>query len=206
MKTFLGSEGRASLTAAVRAVEERTSAELVVTVRPTAGSYAGADLGWAIIAGVLVLAIGLFSDLEVSTLALFLDPLFAGAVAWLLSRSLPFMRRLLVPTASREERVREVASALFHERRVHQTRGRTGILIHVSLLERACEVVGDLGVAEAVEAEAWAEAVEALRASVREGSDAVAFARVVESLGDILEPALPRSEDDVNELPDEPAS
>jgi len=206
MRGFLGSSGREALKVAVRAVEARSSAELVVTVRPQAGSYAAVDLGWALFAGVLALAIGLFSPVEFSTLALFLEPIFAGLIAWSLSRSLPFMRRLLVPRKARESRVREAAAALFHERRVHQTRGRTGILIHVALLERTCEVIADLGVGEAVDAERWDEAVERLRASLLAGRDAVAFARLVETLGDLLEDALPRDADDVNELPDEPCA
>ncbi len=206
MKGFLGSSGREALKVAVRAVEARSSAELVVTVRPQAGSYAAVDLVWALFAGLLALAVGLFSPVEFSTLALFLEPIFVGLIAWSLSRSLPFMRRLLVPRETRESRVREAAAALFHERRVHQTRGRTGILIHVALLERTCDVIADLGVSEAVDAERWDGAVEQLRASLPAGGDAVAFARVVETLGDLLEEALPRAADDVNELPDEPCA
>ena len=206
MKGFFGSSGREALGAAVRAVEARSSAELVVTVRPQAGSYAAVDLGWALLASTSALAVVSFSPVEYSTLALFLEPVLAGLIAWSLSRSLPFLRRLLVSRGNRESRVREAAAAQFHERRVHQTRGRTGILIHVAVLERTCEVVADLGIDEAVDAERWDEAVERLRTSLRAGDDAVAFARVVESLGDLLEEALPRAADDVNELPDEPCA
>ena len=204
MKGFLASGGREALKAAVRAVEARSSAELVVTVRPQAGSYAAIDLTWALVAGVATLAVGLFSPLEVSTPALFLDPLFVGLVAGLLSRSLPFMRRLLVHRTRREARVREAAAAQFHVRRVHQTSGRTGILVHLSMLERTCEVVADLGVEEAVEAEAWEAVIDQLRRGLARGADAVEIAGLLEGLGEVLEPALPRSEDDVNELPDEP--
>jgi putative membrane protein len=203
---FLDGGGREALKDAVQAVEARSSAELVVTVRPESGSYAAVDLAWALGAGVAALAFVLFSPAEVPTWALLAEPLAIGLVAWSLSFSTPVLRRLVVSRARRERRVHEAASALFHERRVHQTRGRTGILLHVSLLERTCEVVPDLGVVEAVEAERWDAAVASLRRCLFAGAGAVDFARAVERLGDVLEPALPRSEDDVNELPDEPVA
>lgn len=206
MKAFLGRDGRVALANAVRAVEARSSAELVITVRPQAGSYAAADLGLAITVASAALAFGLFSSVEYATWLLFVEPLALGFLAWCLAQAFPSVRRLLVPRARREARVREAAAAQFHEKRVHQTRGRTGILVHVSVLERTCEVLGDLGVEEAVEAEAWGQAVEGLRASLAGGDDAVAFAKAVERLGDLLEPALPRDPDDVNELPDEPCA
>jgi putative membrane protein len=116
------------------------------------------------------------------------------------------MRRLLTPRAARRRRVRAAAAALFHEKGVHGTVGRTGILVHVSLLERDCEVIADAGVTEAVDEEAWADAVGAVREAVSAGGDALELASRIEALAAVLEPALPRAPGDVNELPDEACS
>jgi putative membrane protein len=206
VKRFLAGEGSKALLEAVRAVESRSSAEVVVTVRPWAGSQAGADLGWALGAGAVTLALVVFGPWPISTPALFLDPAFAALLAFLCSRAFPALRRLVTPRRLRDERVREAAAALFHEKGVHQTRDRTGLLVHVSLLERAVVVLPDLGVAEAVEEPAWEAAVERLRAVVGGGGDAAALAAQLAALGEVLEPALPRSADDVNELADEPCA
>jgi len=42
-----------------------------------------------------------------------------------------------------------------------------------------------------------------LDAIVGRGEDGVALAKAIEGLAELLEPCMPRSEDDVNELPDE---
>ena len=206
MKRFLDGEGAAALADSVRAVEARSSAEVVVTVRPWAGSQLGADLTWALGAGFATLALVVFGPWPVADLTLFADPALAALIAGLLSRAVPAMRRLATPERLRRERVRETAAALFHEKGVRLTHARTGLLVHVSLLERRAEVVADLGVLEAVDEIAWQAEVERVQAVVAEGGDARALAAAIEALGDVLEPGLPRGADDVNELPDEPST
>ena len=80
-------------------------------------------------------------------------------------------------------------------------RGRTGVLVFLSLLEGMAELVYDVGVEIHVEPEEH----EALRAALERAlpEKGVAVAAALEKLGDLLEPRLPRAEDDVNELPDE---
>lgn len=204
MKRFLAGDGAEALAAAVRAVEARSSAEIVVTVRPWAGSQAAADLGWALGAGFATLAVAVFGPWLVSDFALFADPAFAALLAFFLSRAIPGMRRHVTPRRVREARVREAAQALFHEKGVRLTRERTGILVHASVLERHVEVVADLGVTEAVEEDAWHAAVERIRVAVARGGDAHELAAAIEGLAGVLESGLPRDADDVNELPDEP--
>jgi uncharacterized membrane protein len=62
------------------------------------------------------------------------------------------------------------------------------------------EVVADIGVdTKAVQAE-----LDALRASLSHGADLGRFVAAVRALGTPLGACLPRSADDVNELPDAP--
>ena len=100
--------------------------------------------------------------------------------------------------------MRTKARAAFHDHGIADTRGRTGILVYVSRLERKAEVLADRGVREAVEAQAWETAALAIRSAAgRRAPDAAALATAIASLGDLLQPVLPRSGDDVNELADE---
>jgi putative membrane protein len=192
-RPFLTDAGKAALLDAVRAVEARSAAEVVVAVRERSGSYLHADL---------VLFYQLFSPWEFSLPLIQVAPTGIGLLVGLATSITPWARRALTPRRTREEMVRTAARATFVEKGVAGTRGRTGILVYVAVLERTAEVVADLGVTRAVAAEPWTAAIARVAESARRG-DAAAVATAVAALVDVLAPALPRSADDVNELADE---
>ena len=204
--SFLDAQGRQALSDAVRAVEARSAAEVVVLVRERSGPYLHASVLAGAIAAYVALWFQLFSPWEYSLLLIQLAPAVAGTAIGLLTSVLPDLQRLLTPGHIRESYVRTKARAAFHDHGVADTRGRTGILVYVSRLEREAEVLADRGVRDAVEAQAWEEAARAIRSAAgRRRPDAAALAITIASLGDLLQPVLPRQAGDVNELADEPA-
>ena len=102
--------------------------------------------------------------------------------------------------------VLDCARARFVDIGVSATRERSGVLVMVSLSERRCAVVADLGVISRVPKAEWTAAVARVDATISEhgvdeaGLDALCAAVV--SLGDTLEEPMPRGEDDINELED----
>ena len=58
--------------------------------------------------------------------------------------------------------MRTAARAAFVDQGISRTRGRTGILVFVSLFEREVEVVADVGVDPVLLGEDWTRAVAAL--------------------------------------------
>lgn len=203
MAAFLSEEAKSALTGAIKAVEARSSAELVIAVRAQSGSYLVADLSAAILTALAVLAALLYLPKGFDLYFFLVDPVVFGLLAGLACSRLPGLRRWLSPPKLRRAQVREAARATFYEKGVRRTSEAVGILVYVSLLERRAEVVADHGVLAAVDGRAWDEAVERIGARVRAGEDGVAVAQAIEALGDLLEPCLPRAEDDVNELADE---
>jgi putative membrane protein len=205
-RAFLDDRGKEALRGAVRAVEERSAAEVVILVRERSGPYLHASLLSGAIAAYLTLGFQLFSPWEYSLLLIQLAPAVVGTAIGLLTSVLPDLQRLLTPRHIREGYVRTKARAAFHDHGVADTRGRTGILVYVSRLERQAEVLADRGVRNAVEAEAWERVALAIRSAAgHRRPDAAALAIAIASLGDLLQPVLPRQADDVNELADEPA-
>jgi putative membrane protein len=201
--SFLSPADKEALTAAVASVEERSSAEMVVVVRPQSGSYSHADLLAGAAAGLFTLWFQLFSPWEFSLLSILLGPLaLGGGLGWLVSYS-PGARRRLTREATRRAAVRTWARATFVERGVDRTQGRTGILLYVSLLERWAEVVADRGVEAAVPRPEWEDKVAALQGAVRKGEAGRVTAAHLRGLGTVLAAVLPRAEDDVDELADE---
>lgn len=202
-KPFLTDAAKQALTGAVRDVESRSSAEVVVAVRARSGFYLHADLIAGIAAALAVLAALLFSPWPFDLVWFVLDPLLAGALGGLLASRLPAVRRALTVQRVRRRQVETAARATFLEKGVHATTGRTGLLIYISLLEHEAVVVHDLGIATLATTEGWRLAVEEIEEAVRRGDDGVAVAALVRALGDVLAPALARSADDVDELANE---
>jgi putative membrane protein len=202
LSTLANDAGRTTLTGAIKAIERRSSAEVVITVRAKSGFYVHADLIVGCLAALLVLAFLLFSRFEFGIAWFLIDPLLGGAAAgWLSSRS-PRLRRLLTPAHLRHRWVETAAHAAFFARGIHLTSGRTGILIYISLLEETAAVIGDRGVVTALPRERW-HAVSARIAERVKTGDATRLATEIIGLGDLLAPYLPVSKDDINELPDE---
>jgi len=201
-REFPDAADKTALLEAVKDVEARSSAEVVIVVRPQSGSYAHVDLALGVVFACATLWFLLFSPWDFEPQEIFAGPLAVGALTGLLCARAPALRRLLTRRAARRERVEEAARASFVAKRVSHTRDRSGLLVYVSSLERAVEVVADRGVLERVPAHDWAAATRALDASVGRHLDGVALAAGIRALGDVLAPALPHGDDDVNELPD----
>ncbi|MFO0756073.1 MAG: hypothetical protein U0359_06260 [Byssovorax sp.] len=194
---------RERLKALVREVEAQSAAELVLTVRPSSGDDRAADLLFAAVLAFAGLCVYVYAPWEFtddltppSILALFLG-------GYVFSSRVPAVRRLFSRRAQREARVRAAARAAFVDQGIASTRDRTGILIYVSLFERAAEVVVDIGVLRRESEGQPAAAIEAIARVVREGGDLPAFEAAVRDLGAFLAGALPPRLDDQNELSDE---
>jgi putative membrane protein len=139
-RRFLSDETTTAIRNAISAVEARSSAELVVSVRARSAAYLHADILVGIAGGLAALAFLLFSPYPFALHWFLVDPILIGGLVGLLASRLPPVRRALTPRSVRDGRVRAAAGALFLEKGVHHTRERTGILIYISLLERRAAV------------------------------------------------------------------
>jgi len=186
---------------AIERAEGKTAAEFVVTVRAKSGHYRAADRLFGSLVAFAGLLVYVYHPTE------FTDDLVPPALALLFAASMGFcsqvgtLRRLLTTKRVLQENVRRAAIAEFYEQRISVTRDRTGVLIYVSLMEQLVEVVPDVGIDVRRLGDDGASAIAALRSAVRRGG-VEALIQGLGSLSDALGRALPRAEDDVNELPD----
>lgn len=187
--------------ALVHEVESGTSAEIVVVVAGSSDRYTDV-LGWAVgIPALLATAFFCWSPWVFDDLWIPIDTLgVAGAFGLVLGTSMQ-MRSRLVGRKEQARRVARSADAAFWEEAVHATRGRTGILVYVSVLEGVVEVRADMGIASCVPAGKWNKALLSLQGA---HASKEAFAAGFRALGAVLAEHLPRAEDDVNESPDAP--
>ncbi|HKO90334.1 MAG TPA: hypothetical protein VJU61_04235, partial [Polyangiaceae bacterium] len=133
--------------------------------------------------------------------SIWIEPVFCGLVGgWLVSR-VAALRRWLTPRAWQREAVLGAARALFVERRIGETRDRSGVLVYMSQLERQVVVLADRGVQQAVPNEEWVRLREGLARALLE-QDGTGAARQLEAFALVAHAAMPRRSDDLNELSD----
>ena len=204
-RSFFAPDARARVHDAVGDVERQTSAEIVVALRRASGHYGQADLAAGALAALGGLCVFLYypEPFDFTFLPLELGGLFAVVAA--ATAHLPPLRRLLTSRRVRDENVHDAARALFVDRGVARKKGRTGVLVYLSALERQVEVVADIGVDAAALGPRWKETEARLTAALVEGS-LDAFLAALRGLGPLLAETLPHHTGDVNELSDEVAA
>lgn len=208
------------VSAAVHAAEGGTAGEIVTVVTAESDRYQDVALWWAVIVGVLALAmlaafpafyqklIGFLSNgwiTEISVAEALELALAAFVIKFVSMRLLLLWRPLLLwltPKRVKATRVRRRAVRYFKVGAERRTQGRTGILIYLSMAEHMAEIVADEAIHGKVAPEEWGDAMAHLVEQVREGRVADGMIAAINDVGVILSTHFPRADDDVNELPD----
>jgi putative membrane protein len=197
---FFDDDARTAFEQAITTIESDSAVEVVVALRRRSYAYRNANLVVGAVVAFISLAAMLFVDHPFSLPAILLDPFIVGIGAGLLVEVLAPVKRLLTPGAQRRHHVRRAALATFVERGVHVTTDRSGLLVYISWLEQQVALVPDVGLSEAITADALATLERELTHRMREGGAAVG--KALAAFAPELAQAMPRSDDDVNELPD----
>ena len=208
------------VSAAIAAAEGESAGEIVAVLTDSSDSYHDVALHWAVLVliGVLAWAAAWPSALEYwwdllaggwhtgpSTREL-LTFLMILAVAkftavLLILKYMP-LRLFLTPGATKTRRVRRRALSVFRAAAERRTKGRTGILIYVSMAEHRAEIIGDEAITSVTSPETWGEAMADLIAHVKQGHVADGMVAAIEDIGEVLSEHFPRSAEDRNEIPD----
>jgi putative membrane protein len=202
-RTFLTAEARQRAGAAVKAVEARTSAEIVVAVRWRSAHYRGVCYLFGLLCTFAATLYMYLSPTVFHVSAIPLEMLLTFGVGFAVSSAVTPLRRLLTLPRQRAAHVAAAARAAFYDLGLSRTSGRSGILVYLSLFERIVEILPDIGVDTRELGAGWADATARMRAALRRYDREALFA-ALETLGPVLGEVMPRSSDDVNELPDEP--
>jgi putative membrane protein len=198
----LTEQSKAELSKAVAEIEGASAAEIVIAVRPHSTPLLAPCALAGLVFGLAGLAFLMFSPWSFSHLAIWLDTLLLALFGALMCRRFSSVRRWCTPRALAVASVERAARAEFMERRVFETRDRSGILVYVAQTERLARVLPDRGVSERVDAAQWQAAVGRIEHSVHKSDDGVELAKAVMGLAPLLRAALPVRADDVNELED----
>ena len=193
-----------SIRRAVERAERGTSAELIVVVAARSGSYLDVAGAFGAAAATLALLAALFAPATFHPAAVAVEvPLTFGLATWLAHR-FPTLLRALVPAARARRHVERAAASHFLTEAVHGTRGRTGLLVYVSLLEQRVALVPDLGLTGRVPEASWSEVRWSETGDPSRPRAEGDLERGIEGIGSILKARVPADAADVNESPDAP--
>ncbi len=183
---------------AIAEVERRTDAELVTVLAARSDDYA--HFAVAIAAAAALLASAPLALLHPSVLVVLSFQLASFCVLILLFR-IPAIAHRIIPRHLGRWHASSMARRQFLEQGLHHTRNETGVLIFVSEAERYVEILADRGVSAHVDNSRWQAVVDRFVANVRRNRVAAGFVEAIGECGDILAEAVPKSPDNLNELP-----
>jgi len=195
----LSIEDQRRIGAAIKAVEAKTSGEIVCVLARASSDYLSYAVAWAALAALAAPWL-LVAFTQLSTLRILLAQVFVfAALFFVLSAS--SLRHRFVPRRVRRAQAHRAAMEQFMIRGMARKDNRAGILIFVSLAERYVRIVADDGIARKVDQSVWDETVAALLDQIQNEAIAEGFIIAVEKCGAVLTAHFPPGEAR-DELPD----
>jgi putative membrane protein len=192
-------QDRDAIAEAVRQAESLTAGEIVVVIDHAASSYRTVPVVMALSLALLVpwplLAMTATSAPRIFLIQLVCAALLLGTLLWY-GRGGRF-----VPGFVKRRRAHDVALREFTARGLTRTRQRTGVLLYVAIQERYAEILADTGIDGKVDQAVWDEIVEPLLVAAREERLRGGLIDAVRAVGAVLATHVPRSPDDIDELP-----
>ncbi|MCB9899426.1 MAG: hypothetical protein H6825_15575 [Planctomycetes bacterium] len=196
----LGDDARRVVQDVIAEVEARTSGEVVPVVVERSDPHPAAAWRGAL-AMLLIGSVLLAHVLPWERPELLLPLQMAlGLLGWALVRALPSVQRLFIVETRASAVAEEQAFQEFFGQGLHETSGRTGVLLFVSLLERRAIVLADKGIAEKVDGDVWADARTLVLEGAARGALQEGLVAALRRCGDVLAEHAPRRDDDVDEI------
>jgi putative membrane protein len=192
MKSFTEAE-QERIRQAVQQAEQVTKGEIVPMIVPASALYREAGYRTGLILALLALALLL-------TIEIYWLPWgwHAGNAGWLLLAvvasyglgqwlgRIPMVIRFVTSRERMAHKVTLRAEQAFYKHGLHHTKGHTGILILVSMLERRVHVLADKGINDHVPAGTWDGLVNGIIDGIRTGNATDALCDAIARCGALL--------------------
>jgi len=199
---FFRPEAKKKTAQVIKAIESKTSVEVVVAMRHRVAEYRATDWIFGFACSCTALGVMWLGPKTYALETIPFEMLGAFVIGAALSAFIRPLRRALTPKSLVSRQLETAARAAFYDLGIAKTHRRSGLLVFVSLYESACVFVPDAAVDKKALLElagARAEIERAVAARDLEG-----FLKSLETVTPPLEKAMPRKAGDENELPDEP--
>jgi putative membrane protein len=191
---------------AVKAAESGTQGEIVPMIVKRSSSLG--HLSLQIFTLCCLLACFLFFILDFTMLTDERAWITMGAIvlSWPLSEWLAhssLIQRLFTISSDREWQVHARATMEFYASGFQNTKNHTGVLIFLSLMERKCVVLADVGIAKALPPETWEGIVKSIVTGIRAGKTGEGLIAAIAECGRILASTFPAEGKHENQIPNQ---
>lgn len=184
---------------AITAAERRTSGEIVAVLSADSGHYLYVPFLWASLVALIVpWPLIYFTWWPVQWIYIIQLAVFLAVLVLTLPRPIRFR---LVPMSVMRDRAHRRAVEQFLVQNLHTTKGRTGVLIYVSIAERYAEIIADTGIEKHVPKATWQQIVDDLTTNIAAGKAGDGFVNAVTRSGELLASHFPPGTVDPDELP-----
>ena len=204
MVNFLTEDEKKCVSASVAAAELKTSGEIVPMIvrRSSMIGHVFPQLFSLLIIFTLFFRIFLeqyYHELHYDWIMLAGLMMSAPMAFWL--QRFSWVQRVMTPVLDREFEVFERAKLEFYESNIHKTKGDTGILIFISLMEHQCVVLAGESIASKMPKDTWDKVVGLAVGGIKNKKAADGLVAAIELCGQILSEHFPVQNGDKNELP-----
>lgn len=200
---FFSESEKQKISTLVKESEGKTTGEIAVMVVDGSDSYREAEILGALLLSAFIALVVAVSLHHVTIWSYIPAVMLFWFPALYFMRGFPRFKLVFAGKKRLEEAVRERAVRAFFEKKLYRTRGETGILIFISILEHKVWILGDRGINQRIDPQTWRTLAGELAGNIREGRAFGGLCTVIEKLARVLEEHFPHAADDTNELPDE---
>lgn len=202
MNKLLSADDLTHLANVIGEAERTTSGEikLVIARRSTRPTYVAPTIWLTLVASALLIL--WFERERVPDAPAWLIPavLIGSAVVAAVIARIPTVQRWFTPKPERRRAANLRAELEFHREGLSLTKGRTGILLFLSLLEREAVVLADRGIAARVDAEMWRGVLALILEGAATGHARAKLDEAIRQCGRLLTDQFPAAEGDADEI------
>jgi putative membrane protein len=200
---FFTPEEKQRIKGAILDVERYTMGEVAVMVVDRSSLYVEAEILGGLFLGSFIALIATAVYLD-SSLWLYIPlSFFLFFPCRVLFRRMSHIGAAFIGKKRKEGAVKERALKAFYEKGLYRTKGQTGVLFFLSLLERKVWVLADKGIHEKIEQQRLNRIANLVSVGVRGGRACEALIEAIGEVGELLRLHFPAEPGNVDELPDD---
>lgn len=216
VNNYFSEEDKKEIEAAIARAESNTSGEIVPVITSVSGRYDRSEDIVGLLFSLLLLATvwlytqeivpveGQWESVVVTkiTLPWAMAAIFVGfMLGTILATYFPILRLIFISKTEMQEEVERKAKEAFHQFKIGNTEGATGVLIYISLYEHNVRILGDEAITKKLTQQDWDEVCGLVVEGMKSKQPAEKIVEAIELCGQLLAEHFPIAEGDQNELP-----
>ncbi|MBL6664354.1 MAG: TPM domain-containing protein [Rickettsiales bacterium] len=197
---------------AIKKAESKTRAEIVPVISNQSGSYQYSQFIFSFIFSLVIFSISWLNfqsvkvddwgklSVSMNLFYIILIILFSFIIGAILAKKFRVLSLLFLNKDDMAFEIDRAAKQCFYDFSIGNTKGATGVLIYISLLERTVMVKGDIKISQKLTQNDWDNICNLITNGIKENKADQGIISGIEAMTVFLAEHFPRQNDDSNEL------